>query len=189
MNEINAIQTIPEKEEKNKIIKSQTKKEESNTNTNENGTTISTLVFLSNKSDIGEIQINPNLNLEKQIPKDTITTSTGTEYNSSQQDKASNNSNANKLEKPKISFSGKTNQWAGKVWNSIKKLNIKKMFPKTEYQEYRNANGDIVKIPKKKIPLKKKKTVNENVSKRISLEQNKVVSTYHGVATGFYLIS
>ena len=29
------------------------------------------------------------------------------------------------------------------------------MFPKTEYEEYRNANGDIVKIPKKKIPLKK----------------------------------
>ena len=188
MNEINTTQTIPGKEENNKIIKSQTKKGESNTYINENGTTVSTLVFLQNKSEIGEIQINPNLNLEQQIPKDTISTSTGTEYNSSQQDKTSNNSNTNKLEKPRISFSGKTKQWAGNVWNSIKKLNIKKMFPKTEYQEYRNANGDIVKIPKKKIPLKKKKTVNENVSKRISLEKNKVISTYHGVATGLYLI-
>ena len=31
------------------------------------------------------------------------------------------------------------------------------MFPKAEYHEYRNANGDMVKIPKKKLPLKKRK--------------------------------
>ena len=38
-------------------------------------------------------------------------------------------------------------------------MNIKKYFPKTEYIEYRNANGDMVKIPKKKLPLKKKPKV------------------------------
>ena len=60
------------------------------------------------------------------------------------------------------------------------------MFPKTEYQEYRNANGDMVKIPKK-ITFKKKKHLNNNVLNQISKEQNKiVVSTYDGVASGLY---
>jgi hypothetical protein len=62
------------------------------------------------------------------------------------------------------------------------------MFPKTEYEEYRNANGDIVKIPKKKIPLKKK-TMNNNVSKKVTEEQNKIVTNYHGAASGLYIIS
>ena len=108
--------------------------------TTEAGTTISNIMFLQNKTE---------LNLEKQIPKDTISTSTGTESNSSQQE-----NNLIKMKNKKVSFSDKTKQWAGNVWNSIKKINIKNMFPKTEYEEYRNANGDIVKIPKKKIPLK-----------------------------------
>ena len=107
--------------------------------TTEAGTTISNIMFLQN---------NTELNLEKQIPKDTISTSTGTESNSSQQEI--------KMKNKKLSFSDKTKQWAGNVWSSIKKINLKNMFPKTEYDEYRNANGDIVKIPKKKIPLKKK---------------------------------
>lgn len=52
------------------------------------------------------------------------------------------------------SFFQKTKRWAGTAWSYI---NIANYFPKTEYKEYRNANGDWVKIPKKKIPLKKKK--------------------------------
>ena len=140
----------------------------------EAGTTISNLEFLQNKTE---------LNLEKQIPKDTISTSTGTESNSSQQD-----NNLIKMKNKKLSFSVKTKQWAGNVWNSIKKINIKNMFPKTEYEEYRNANGDIVKIPKKKIPLKKK-TMNNNVSKKVTEEQNKIVTNYHGAASGLYIIS
>ena len=77
------------------------------------------------------------------IPKDTVSTSTGTDSNNSQ--------------KSKSNFGGKAKQWAGNIWNSIKKINLKKIFPKAEYQEFRNANGDIVKIPKNKLPLKKKK--------------------------------
>ena len=50
------------------------------------------------------------------------------------------------------SFYQKTKRWAGTVWSYV---NIKNYFPKTEYTEYRNANGDMVKIPKKKLPLKK----------------------------------
>ena len=50
-------------------------------------------------------------------------------------------------------FLQKTKRWAGNVWSYI---NIANYFPKTEYKEYRNANGDWVKIPVKKIPLKKK---------------------------------
>ena len=52
------------------------------------------------------------------------------------------------------SFYQKTKKWAGNVWSYV---NIANYFPKTEYKEYRNFNGDWVKIPVKKIPLKKKK--------------------------------
>ena len=173
--------------ESNTIIK--TNKNEKNTKpldtTNtENGTAISTLIFLQTQSNMDPVP--ENLNVEK-IPKDTISTSTGTDSNNSQQDSNSNNSNSKEGTKPRISFAGRTKRWAGNVWNSIKKINIKKMFPKAEYQEYRNANGDMVKIPKKKLPLKKKKHLNDNVLNQISKEQNKiVVSTYDGVASGLY---
>ena len=183
-------QTEPQdtiQKESNTIIK--TNKNEKNTKpldtTNtENGTAISTLIFLQTQSNMDPVP--ENLNVEK-VPKDTISTSTGTDSNNSQQDSNSNNSNSKEGTKPRISFAGKTKRWAGNVWNSIKKINIKKMFPKTEYQEYRNANGDMVKIPKKKLPLKKKKHLNDNVLNQISKEQNKiVVSTYDGVASGLY---
>ena len=52
------------------------------------------------------------------------------------------------------SFYQKTKRWAGNVWSYV---NIANYFPKPEFKEYRNANGDWVKIPVKKIPLKKKK--------------------------------
>ena len=45
----------------------------------------------------------------------------------------------------------------------------------------------MVKIPKKKLPLKKKKNLNDNILNQISKEQNKiVVNTYDGVASGLY---
>ena len=50
-------------------------------------------------------------------------------------------------------FYQKTKKLAGTLWNYV---NIANYFPKTEYKEYRNCNGDWVKIPVKKIPLKKK---------------------------------
>ena len=146
----------------------------------EDGTTISTLVFLETKGNNEPIP--ENLNIDK-IPKDTIpkdTTSTSNETDS-------NNSNKEDI-KQKRTFAGKTKVWAGTVWSSIKKINIKNIFLKTEYQEYRNANGDIVKIPKKKIPLKKKKQPDNKILNKISNEQNKIVtSTYDGVANGLYL--
>ena len=72
-------------------------------------------------------------------------------------EETSNNSleGSNKDEKAETeSFYQKTKRWAGTVWNYV---NIKNYFPKTEYIEYRNCNGDIVKIPKKKLPLKNKR--------------------------------
>ena len=170
-------------DESNKNKKENAPKDKQNT-TVECGTTVSTLVFLEAKDNNEPIP--ENLNIERipqdTIPKDTISTSTGTDSNNSE-----NNSNKEDI-KPKRTFAGKTKAWAGNVWSSIKKINIKNMFPKTEYQEFRNANGDIVKIPKKKIPLKKKKQLNDKVLNKISMEQNKiVVSTYNGVATGLYL--
>ena len=47
----------------------------------------------------------------------------------------------------------KAKNLAGTLWNYV---NIANYFPKTEYKEYRNFNGDWVKIPVKKIPIKKK---------------------------------
>ena len=127
--------TLPEiqdtiQKESNAIIK--TNKNEENTKpldtTNtENGTAISTLIFLQTQSNMEPVP--ENLNVEK-IPKDTISTSTGTDSNNSQQDSNSNNSNSKGGTKPRISFAGRTKRWAGNVWNSIKKINIKKCFLK-----------------------------------------------------------
>ena len=149
----------------------------------EEGTMVSTLVFLVNNKGLEQNALEYNLNLEKNIPKDTISTSTGTESNNSQQENNSTNS--------KITFAGKIKQRAGSIWNSIKKINFKNMFPKAEYIEYRTANGDIVKIPKKKIPLKKKKKINKDVNSKIREKENKVVNAYNydSAATGYYLIS
>ena len=74
-------------------------------------------------------------------------------------DDTSNNSSSKETEsKDQVqkneSFYQKTKRWAGTVWSYV---NIANYFPKTEYKEYRNCNGDWVKIPIKKIPLKKKK--------------------------------
>ena len=87
------------------------------------------------------------------------------------------------------SFVGKTKDWAGNMWNSIKNIKFKNMFAKAEFKEFRNANGDIVKIPVKKIPLKKKKENNIKLANKVSHEQNKIVSTYDGIAVGMYLVS
>ena len=62
--------------------------------------------------------------------------------------------NAKEEKNTKKSFYQRAKKWAGTVWGY---MNITNYFPKTEYIEYRNVNGDMVKIPKKKLPLKKKK--------------------------------
>ena len=176
--------------ESNKIIKQNkniNSTEKNTDNPTESGTIISSIYFLKeqqiqndiNISNINNINnINNKIQSEK-IPKDTTSTSTGTESNGSQNSEESNQNNV-----PKKTFAGKTKQWAGNVWNSIKNI---KIFKKTEYEEFRNANGDIVKIPKKKLPLKKKKNINENVNNKIAQEHNKEVSTYDGVAKGLYI--
>ena len=121
-----------------------------------------------------------NINNIQFFPQDTASISTGTESNNSQQDENS------KIKKK--SFAVKTKEWAGNMWNSLKKINFKNMFAKAEFKEFRNANGDMVRIPVKKIPLKKKKGINENVKNMIAKEQNKDISDYHDAATGMYLM-
>ena len=74
--------------------------------------------------------------------------------NSSQKTECTSNLSKSTNEKDTESFYQKTKRWAGTVWSY---LNVKNYIPKTEYLEYRNANGDMVKVPKKKLPLKKKK--------------------------------
>ena len=159
-------------EKSSKINKDEEEKKKRNLSSIDYDLTISNLVILQNQS----------VNIEKPIPKDTTSTSTGTDSNSSQQE-----NNSMKMQNKKLSFSDKTKQWAGNIWNSIKKVNIKNVFTKTEYKEIRNANGDIIKVPKKKIPLKKK-NLNENVNNRINMEHNKCISNYHGVATDLYIM-
>ena len=141
----------------------------------DNTTTVSNLNFLktSNKDQIIE-------KLNEDIPKDTISTSTGTSSNNSQQ-------GMNSKIFIKKSFAGKTKEWAGNMWNSLKKIKLKNMFPKAEFKEFRNANGDLVKIPVKKLPLKKKNNLNEKVKNMISNEKNKDINSYNDAAQGMYI--
>ena len=132
----------------------------------ETGTTISNINFLTKFNKEGIIE-----NLNGEIPKDTISTSTGTSSNNSQQENVK-------------SFYGKTKKWAGNIWNSLKNI---KIFPKKEFKEFRNANGDLVKIPVKKIPLKKKKELNNKTKSIISNEKDKDINNYNEAAKGMYI--
>ena len=138
----------------------------------DNTTTISNINFLkiNNKDQIIE-------KLNEKISKDTISTSTGTSSNNSQQE----------INSSKKSLAGRTKEWAGNIWNSLKNIKLKNIFPKTEYKEFRNANGDLVKIPVKKIPLKKKNNLNEKVKNMISNEKNKDINSYNDAAQGMYI--
>ena len=143
-------------------------------NISENNTTITNINFLPKNLN----EQNTNI-LNMEIPKDTISISTGTNSNNSQQDTISTNS-------PKKNFVNKTKELAGSMWSSLKSIKFKKMFAKQEFKEYRNANGDLVKIPVHKIALKKKKEMNENVKKMISEEKNKNVYDYYSASRGMY---
>ena len=111
---------------------------------NENGTVTTTMGFLKE----GELQNDPLSNLNKSLPKTDDTSNNSLTVNSKD----------DKMSAPTVneSFYQKTKRWAGTAWSYI---NIKNYFPKTQYKEYRNINGDIVKVPIKKIPLKKKPKV------------------------------
>ena len=76
------------------------------------------------------------------------------------------------------SFYQKTKRWAGTIWSYV---NVKNYFPKAEYMEYRNANGDMVKIPKKKIPLKKKKVEvdDEQYIVNKTVDRNRTQMNFH----------
>ena len=107
----------------------------------ESGTVTTTLGFLNNEKE--DKKNDPLYNLNKSLEK---TEDSSTNNESQKDDKLSSIFNE--------SFYQKTKRWAGTIWNYV---NVKNYFPKIEYLEYRNANGDMVKIPKKKLPLKKKK--------------------------------
>ena len=107
--------------------------------------------------------------------KDTISNLT---KSTEKTDETSKNSleASNKDEKAETeSFYQKTKRWAGTVWHYV---NIKNYFPKTEYIEYRNCNGDMVKIPKKKLPLKKKRVEPTNeqyiINKTVDRDNQKI---------------
>ena len=105
----------------------------------------------------------PIFELNKSLEKTDVTSNN----TSTKEDEAKNQAQKNE------SFYQKTKRWAGTVWNYV---NIANYFPKTEYKEYRNCNGDWVKIPIKKIPLKKKKveeTDEEHIINR-AIDKNKI---------------
>ena len=126
--------------------------------------------------------ITQNTNQQEAVEKETITISTTLGF--LEEKEVNNQNNLNKIneeqqekdsvpetvvvsihkppEEPKETFLGKTKRWAGTVWS---KMNIKNYFPKQEYIEYKNANGLIMKIPKKKLPLKKKPNIDPTVKK------------------------
>ena len=130
------------------------------THIGENSTTISNLAFLN------KLSLDPTPENLNKINKNTVSTPTKIESDNSQIAK-------------KKTFAGRTKEWVGNIWNSIKAFQFRKLFQKTEYKIFRNANGDLVKIPVKKIPLKKKQE-NSITGKmiKISQEQNGIVSNY-----------
>ena len=113
-------------------------------NENENGTVTTTMAFMKE----AELQNDPLSNLNKSLPKTDDTSNNSLTVNSKYE----------KMSAPTVneSFYQKTKRWAGTAWSYI---NIKNYFPKTQYKEYRNINGDMVKVPIKKLPLKKKPKV------------------------------
>ena len=125
----------------------------------ENAATMMTQVPFIKELDKKEPIYDLNKSLEK---TDVTSNNTSTKENESK----------NQVQKNE-SFIQKTKRWAGTVWNYV---NIANYFPKTEYKEYRNCNGDWVKIPIKKIPLKKKKveeTDEEHIVNR-AIDRNKI---------------
>ena len=142
---------------------------------NETLTTNAT-IYQHNQKDSGILPMNNNQtnynNNKKDIETDTMITQVPfmheidnkepiNELNRSLEKTDDSSKNSSKGEEDKKepnkqneSFYQKTKRWAGNVWSYV---NIANYFPKTEFKEYRNANGDWVKIPVKKIPLKKKK--------------------------------
>ena len=125
----------------------------------DNGDTMMTQVPFIKEFDKKE----PIFELNKSLEKTDVTSNN----TSTKEDEAKNQAQKNE------SFYQKTKRWAGTVWNYV---NIANYFPKTEYKEYRNCNGDWVKIPIKKIPLKKKKveeTDEEYIINR-AIDKNKI---------------
>ena len=106
----------------------------------ENGTVLTQVQLLEDKKENKDALYELNKSLEK--TDDSSKNST----KGSEDPKESTQQNE--------SFLQKTKRWAGNVWSYV---NVANYFPKAEFKEYRNANGDWVKIPVKKIPLKKKK--------------------------------
>ena len=180
-NETNSNKILTQNPNKNMNIiqNSNTKPTDS---TLETGTMISSLAFIQKTSNIDLLKSNiiNDIQEDNKTQKEEISTTTGQDLTvTSFQESTSKNDTV-----VKKSFAGKTKQWVGNLWNSIKKI---KIFPKEEFLEYRNANGDMVKVPKKKLPLKKKKNVNENVNKIVAKEKNKVINNFHDAASDYLL--
>ena len=108
----------------------------------ENGTVTTTIAFLKTEEDKKN---DPLYNLNNSIENKNNNISNNNNLSQSKDEKSVSTTDE--------SFYQKTKRWAKTIWSYV---NVKNYFPKAEYIEYRNANGDMVKIPKKKIPLKKK---------------------------------
>ena len=137
-----------------------------NPHENESGTLTTTIGFLK---DDAEGKNEPISILNKPITKEEIDKSTN---NLNQIDNSKREKESTLSTTTNESLYQKTKRWAGTVWSYI---NIKNYFPKEEFIEYRNANGDMVKIPKKKLPLKKKKKVeNEEYIVNKTVDRDKI---------------
>ena len=130
---------------------------------NESGTVTTTIGFLKPEED------------KKNDPLYNLNNSLENKNNNISNSNISESKDEKSVSTADESFYQKTKRWAGTIWSYV---NVKNYFPKTEYTEYRNANGDMVKIPKKKIPLKKKKVEIDDeqyiVNKTVDRNSNKL---------------
>ena len=174
----NNIENIPKEEEKNDykhsikesaIILNNESKPQENKPEEEIVEGQTTVVFLKGKNEENNDTVY-SLNNSSKKTDDT----SNNDLKATNDLKKENNSNQVANE----GFLQKTKRWAGNIWSYI---NIKNYFPKEEFIEYKNANGDIVKIPKKKIPLKKKKpkiSDEEHIANKMAEREDKRIYCY-----------
>lgn len=172
--------TSTSQSEKEKDKQSLDKGEEAKTNSpineieNDNHTTLTSQIFL-NKSEIAIDNLNNTLPIMDKN-KDPVL-----DVNKSRASALSENT-------VKESFATKTKKWAGGIWRTVTQINWKKFLAKPEYIECYDSAGNKIKVPKRKIPLKKQNPKITEEIKSVQFELKKqqyTASTFAFDATSY----
>lgn len=151
---------------------------------NEVSTIATSNVFLNKSEIMGEKD--PYVNLNKSLPN--IKTQP-TIMELSEGDRGQNKDQ----QKQNVGFFGRTKNWAGNVWRTMTNFNFGRLWQRPEFEECYDASGNIIKIPKKKLPLKKQSPKQTEEERRIQYtlkkEQNYLeTAAFDGTTYGSFFI-